>query len=218
LAEKLGVHHSTVAQDIKDIEDSRSISTVGNPTVETVIGKDSKKRKARTNACRTGRPAPKKKPKPLLCARCQRNGGVKDCPQCAEVRNLSKERDPGDDTELEEGAAQEQWLDAECESVPNKATIAFERAKEMAAICRQIDGIIRRVEELANGPGGRLLNFNSFRQQVGDAKGHLWANRPTHVCPYCRGKKDRCECCNGEGWTNKLHWQNAPGNNGKAKG
>ena len=57
IADKLGVHHSTVAQDVANIEDR---SGVGNPTPETVVGRDGKKYKARTAARRTGKPTPKK--------------------------------------------------------------------------------------------------------------------------------------------------------------
>jgi hypothetical protein len=58
MAAKLGVHHSTVAQDVADIEDR---SGVGNPPPETVVGRDGKNYKARTAARRSGKPAAKKK-------------------------------------------------------------------------------------------------------------------------------------------------------------
>jgi hypothetical protein len=55
------------------------------------------------------------------------------------------------------------------------------------------------------------------KPKLEEAKGNLWANRATHVCPYCRGKADKCDCCKGEGWTNRWYWEQAPGNNGKVK-
>jgi hypothetical protein len=63
IADKLHVHHSTVAQDVTDIEDT---SGVGNPTPEAVLGRDGKKYKARTAARRSGKPAPKKTPTPAV--------------------------------------------------------------------------------------------------------------------------------------------------------
>jgi hypothetical protein len=228
-AEALRVSHSTVQRDAADLE-----STGTNVPVDrnrSVVGKDGKRRKARTAARRTGTPAPKKKPKPLLCERCQRVGVTKDCPGCAEVRKPTKERQPGDDTDEEEAAAKEEWLDAAGEPVPAKASIAFERAKQLAAICRQIDEIIHRVDAIsqdvkaiAEGDGGRLVDAKlvvtrlmETKPKLEEAKGNLWANRATHVCPYCRGKADNCDCCKGEGWTNRWYWEQAPGNNGKVK-
>jgi hypothetical protein len=121
--------------------------------------------------------------------------------------------DPEEDAEREEV---QNWKDAQGTPVPIRAVTAFEKAKQFEAVCREIDGIIRRVEELAKGPGGRLINLTAFDQHIRDAKGILWANRATHVCPYCHGKKDHCDCCKGEGWTAKHVWE-SHGNNRKAK-
>ncbi len=93
-------------------------------------------------------------------------------------------------------------------------------ADTLTEICREMDALIRRVEEISKGPGGRLIRFDSFKQQIKDAKGNLWANRATHVCPYCHGhpvKGKPCECCKGDGWTAHHVWKAAPGNNAKAK-
>lgn len=106
-------------------------------------------------------------------------------------------------------------VDAEGLDVPKDAIPAFQVAKDIESLCREIDKVIGRVKDISKGPGGRLINFNSFHQQMKDAKGHLWANRPTHVCPYCHGKKPKCECCHGECWTAKHVWIAAPGTNGK---
>lgn len=128
----------------------------------------------------------------------------------------------GENTEAGQGEkedeAQEPVFDAAGVQVPCQALIAFERAKDLKAVCQEIDKIIEDVGEIAKGPGGRLIRFESFKQQMQDAKGNLWANRATHVCPYCKGIENGklCECCNGEGWTAKHVWQAAPGNDKKA--
>lgn len=111
----------------------------------------------------------------------------------------------------------EEIKDAEGNIVPKDAVKAFQAAKDLESVCRELDKIIGRVEDISNGPGGRLIRFDSFKQQLKDAKGNLWANRATHVCPYCQGKKSKCDCCKGEGWTAKHIWQAAPGANGKKK-
>jgi hypothetical protein len=67
--------------------------------------------------------------------------------------------------------------------------------------------------------GFRLIDARFVATQLMDArpklekvKGHLWSERATHVCPYCHGKHEQCECCKGEGWTAKHVWEQAPGN------
>ena len=122
--------------------------------------------------------------------------------------------------DADEGPAEE-MTDQEGEKVPVDAVQAFQAAKDIEGICREIDAMIKRVEEISKGPGGRLIRFDSFKQQMKDAKGNLWANRATHVCSYCKGtgkmKGKTCECCKGECWTAKYIWQQAPGNHEKVK-
>jgi hypothetical protein len=118
------------------------------------------------------------------------------------------------------------------ESVPAKATIAFEKAKQIAATCRQIHNIVKLVDEICHyvkrsaerRVGFRLIDAEYVVMRLMDAvpkleeaKGHLWINRAAHVCPFCHGKQDQCDCCKGEGWTAKHVWEQAPGNTGKAK-
>ena len=109
--------------------------------------------------------------------------------------------------------------DTEGEPIPEQARPAFETAKTLTGICRDIDELLKRIEAAVKGPGGRLIRLDSVRQQMRDAKGNLWANRATHVCPYCKGVpgKKPCECCKDEGWVAKFQWEQAPGTNGKEK-
>src|SRR5262249_18078184 len=54
------------------------------------------------------------------------------------------ERAPGEDPEEDaERDEIQNWKDAEGTPVPLRAVPAFEKAKELAAICREIDGMIR---------------------------------------------------------------------------
>jgi hypothetical protein len=118
---------------------------------------------------------------------------------------------------LKEAADIAPAVDAEGVVIPLQAVEAFAEAKVISTICREIDDILRRVEVIAKGPGGRLLSIETIRQKLKDAKGNLWANRPTNVCPYCLGKKSDCACCKGQGWTAQHVWHQAPGKNEKAK-
>ena len=124
----------------------------------------------------------------------------------AEVPN--PDREPGDEPE---------WLDAEGERVPEQAIPAFVAEKEFRSICNELNDLADRCERLRAGPGVRLVRWDSLLQHLKDAKGNLWGNRPTHVCPYCHGKQGECRACNGEGWVAKHIWTAAPGNDPKAK-
>lgn len=100
IAEEHGVSESQVRRDIE------AASTAPGGAVEPeggkVTGKDGR---TRTAAPAKKDPAPvdatPEKPPSLFCGRCQRVGPVKDCPQCADVRNAKPEREPGDDSEAD---------------------------------------------------------------------------------------------------------------------
>jgi hypothetical protein len=119
------------------------------------------------------------------------------------------EKDADGDGETDERVA---VTDAEGTVIPEQALEAFANARILQGICREIEKIIVRVEKLAKGPGGRLLDLGSIKQQLKNTKGMLWASRATHVCPHCHGESKQCECCRGEGWTAKHVWQQAPKN------
>lgn len=201
----------------RDLEKSPTVpgGDTSNTNGETPKKPTGKRQSSASNA-KKGRP---KKPKPpTLCKRCARIS-VPSCPKCKEAfapRPLADapDREPGVEPDEPEPTP---LLDAEGETVPLHAHGAFEVAGKLTLICQTFDTILKAVEEMAKGPGGRLIRFESFKQQVKDAKGNLWANRATHLCPYCKGKTQAktCECCKGEGWTSKLIWIAAPGNNAK---
>jgi hypothetical protein len=109
--------------------------------------------------------------------------------------------------------------DAEGEPIPEPIAPAFDAAKKLNAVCTTLDSTLKTLEEVARGPGGRLLRFDSIKQQLRDVRGTVWANRATHLCPYCKGiaSLKTCEACKGEGWVNRHIWHQAPGNNEKAQ-
>lgn len=111
--------------------------------------------------------------------------------------------------------------DADDNPIPEKVRAAFTVAKELEGVCREIDAIIKRVQDYSIAFGGRLIRMSSFEQQMTAAKGNLWANRATHVCGYCNGESTvdgkPCAGCKGEGWTAKHVYEQTPGKNKKAK-
>jgi hypothetical protein len=191
----------SVAQVQSDLEKA---STVHPPcTVEpeggTVKGKDGRTRTAN--------------PK-ILCDRCKRIGATKDCAACKEARKKPKK--VKGETEVKGDADEgeiEKIEDAEGVPVPPECVPAFQAARDITKICREIDDIIHRADAIAKGPGGRLIRFEDFKQNIKDAKGNLWANRATHVCPYCHAKHRAkpCEACKGDGWVAKHIYEQAPG-------
>lgn len=210
IAETAGVSRATVERDLK-----KAPTVTGGDTEQTpkkVTGKDGK---SRSNV-KKGRP--KKPAATKLCKRCARIS-VPSCPKCKAAFAPppladAPDREPGVEPDEPEPAP---VLDAEGQTIPLHAHPAFEVAGKLTLVCQTFDTILKAVEEISKGPGGRLIRFESFKQQVKDAKGNLWANRATHLCPYCKGKTQAktCECCKGDGWTSKTIWLAAPGNNAK---
>lgn len=147
--------------------------------------------------CRTGVPNPK-------CKDCKKLNEAEKPEPAAATAPPAAPKPP------EPPPEPEKVVDAEGEEVPPQAIPAFEMAKQITAICRQHDAMISSVEEVAKANGGRLIRFDSYKQQMKDAKGNLWANRATHVCPYCKGKDAKCKVCSGEGWVAKHIWSQAP--------
>jgi hypothetical protein len=99
--------------------------------------------------------------------------------------------------------------DVNGDEVPDKALQAFEDAKEIGTLCREIDGIIAKVEAMGSRPGGRMLHTTSQTQTLKNVRKSLWQGRATHVCPYCRGVRN-CDSCKSSGWTTKAFYDQAP--------
>lgn len=120
------------------------------------------------------------------------------------------EREPGDDTESEQESAQTtDPVDAEGTKIPPQALIAFERANAMQEWGRKVDELVREMKGLTEGPGARLIDYETARLHFKNGKQTVLQNRATHVCPMCDGKKmvQPCRCCNGEGWTAAHVWK-----------
>lgn len=95
--------------------------------------------------------------------------------------------------------------------LPERARSAFAGRVEVLRVCRLIDSARRAVESLASNPAAAFMRLHSPASQLKQAKDHLWANRPTHVCPYCKGEKDECDACKGRGWVYKSAYEQSPG-------
>lgn len=85
-------------------------------------------------------------------------------------------------------------------TIPAKAKPFFALVPRLRAACRQIDGLVKEIEALGDAGLKRLLHVQSITTHLKSAKKGIWDGRPSHVCPYCKGKKATCEACKGEGW------------------
>jgi hypothetical protein len=95
-------------------------------------------------------------------------------------------------------------------AIPAKALPAWETAKRIVEICRGLDETKQSVEATARSFGGRMMHAPSILQQLATVRHVLWGWRATHVCPYCKGEKDDCKACKGEGWTDTYTWKQSP--------
>lgn len=101
--------------------------------------------------------------------------------------------------------------DADGTPIPEKALPAFALADEMARACRLLDQAAAEIERLgrSEAAAGAVL-WTAAQSQVKAARAALWKGRPYRVCPYCRGRKDRCEGCKGRGWVGAVAYNGHP--------
>lgn len=203
IADSEGVSQSTIQRDLE-----KSGEPGGSPENEKpadppkTTGKDGKKYPAKTKK---------------LCASCEHRAEVgkpkiDKCPDCKALNakpKKEKPKPPDVPNEREPGEEVEQVTDAVGFVVPFKAIQAFEDAGAIGKICKDIDGIISRVEAAGKSPGGKMLHTTSQMQTLQQVRKSLWAGRATHVCPYCKGE-GKCEPCKNSGWLDKVSWKNAP--------
>ena len=108
------------------------------------------------------------------------------------------------------GEEEESLKDQEGREVPEVAMPAFRQSGELNAVCRQIDDLVKEVERIGKSPVGFHLHFQSVQTHLKNAKNGLWTARPTHVCPYCKGRKKMCDACRGSGWVTVSTYKAAP--------
>jgi|GEM_PF-3472369 len=104
-------------------------------------------------------------------------------------------------------------VDSAGHPVPANLEEAFrDDAAELAAIGREIDKLIRRVEALSESPGGRFMVLARPRADLKNAKGYLLSIAPHAVCPECAGVG--CEQCKQSGFITKPMHERRQSENG----
>jgi hypothetical protein len=191
IADWCGVSEHLVRDVVKaDSTSTKSKSTVGKDgrTYNTSnIGKNTK----RTPAAPAAPPKPDPKPEP---------------PKTEDAIDS----EPEADAEPEATPEPEQELDAAGVPIPEHVQPAFQFASQIIATCREIDAVVKKIEGFKTQFGGRLIRHDSAISQLKDARGNLFGNRCTHVCPYCFGTAAVCNACKGEGWTASHVWKSSP--------
>jgi len=103
-----------------------------------------------------------------------------------------------------DGSAIERRTDALGQSIPPRALPGFTTLAEIEFTCRDIRGLMRRVERLATQPGGRAIPLSAVVDLFQHANGALWNARCNVLCEGCRHGTpplpDGCPVCRGSGW------------------
>jgi ParB family chromosome partitioning protein len=95
----------------------------------------------------------------------------------------------------------EQLFDAAGQPVPEHARAAFEASERIRQWGCKLDELVKEAKEIANGPGGRLIQWESALIVFKNIRSVVVPHRPTHVCPYCNGGTDQsCRHCKGTAW------------------
>jgi len=103
-----------------------------------------------------------------------------------------------------DGPAAEARKDALGQPIPPRALPGFTTLAEIEFTCRDIRGLMRRVERLATQPGGRAIPLSAVLDLFSHANGALWNARCNVLCEGCRHGTpplpDGCPVCRGSGW------------------
>jgi hypothetical protein len=93
--------------------------------------------------------------------------------------------------------------------LPARAVPAFAQLPELRTLCRTLDQAAREVERLGKAPVGAHAHWQSAQSQLRGARKTMWAGRPAHGCPCCRGEKDDCLACRGHGFVTAATYDQA---------
>jgi len=103
-----------------------------------------------------------------------------------------------------DGPASEARKDVLGRPIPPRALPGFTTLAEIEFTCRDILALIRRVERLANQPGGRAIPVNAVVDLFAHAHGALWSARCNTLCECSRlglpPLPGGCPVCRGSGW------------------
>jgi hypothetical protein len=227
IAESIGVGPTTVFRDIAANEEKArqgcgASSTVPNGTVENGVGQEKSEETSTRNgagqATVTGkdgktRPAkadPAKKAEPDLCARCRREGVVKGCWLCKELRRARPGRAGGTKkagtkaggTKKAAGPPEEEApTDCFKNPVPKRCRDALfdpwvQQAYDLLCVtsenvrkARLTDGMRKRAKHLPFFIAQDYIDgVNTVIDYLDKLIDHMKANRPAAVCPCCAGK------------------------------
>lgn len=99
--------------------------------------------------------------------------------------------------------------------VPNrKLQPAFEIAQELGRMMRQVSAIRTFLKDKVVGSDvGSRLKADDLRQwgtTLDDLRNYLKFARPHAACVYCNGADAKCDACKGQGWLNKISYDQAP--------
>jgi hypothetical protein len=89
--------------------------------------------------------------------------------------------------------------DPDGQPIPEKAKVHFENVPVIEDWCNRLKSLADELTPLRKGPGGRCIPDLVIQDDCRGLSNRVWAERPTHVCPNCRGAKP-CAVCENQGW------------------
>jgi len=101
-------------------------------------------------------------------------------------------------------------VDAKKEPVPEKLKAVFESRDEFDLILSKLKNIVQVTNTLAASDAGAHLNANALKADFDNLRRQIRFGKPHAVCPYCKAKKPKCECCKGLGWVTEDQYKNTP--------
>lgn len=184
IAEHCGVSH-TFVDDLRRELANTPESQVATVATSTRVGKDGKKYPAKKKPAESAKPANGKPP-----------GGINFKPSDWESEPAKEPEKPAE------------ILDGEKNPVPAKYREIFGRASEMSDLERQLQAVVKKLEDSENDPLYSFVHVQSTVNDINNAKRAIRFAKPFTVCPYCKGKT--CKACKGQGWVNKPLVKQAP--------
>jgi hypothetical protein len=123
----------------------------------------------------------------------------------AKIRGKTNEKKPVQDRN---GA--ETILDNAGIAVPATALPFWSRKSEVTDLINQIHAIKRKVEAIPkDDPLYANAGLSGVAADLKSAAGRLTGAIPAHVCPYCKGVKEKCRECHSTGVMSEYVWKHA---------
>ena len=110
-------------------------------------------------------------------------------------------------------------LDGLKNPVPPEFTTIFRTRDEFRAAARQLKGLKKAIEALAESPGGKHVPVQMIGKDFENLSRSILDSAPFAICPHCTGNglagdpdhpKKKCGTCKGSGYLDRMQWRVLP--------